>query len=203
MGGGAGVEVGYVGSLGHHLLTVLDINQPLPSTLGTSATRAAQNQVRPYYSTFPNFATINQVESGANSHYNGMIASIRTNLWHGLTSKFSYTLGHSEDDASAVRGLNPTNSYNLRNDYGNSSFDVRNTFTSYISYDVPAPSGPKRLVKGWQLNSLLSFHGGLPFTVYAGRNYSGTFEGKDRVDVVGDPFPGPNHSIVNAYVPAL
>ena len=41
---------------------------------------------------------------------------------------------------------------------------------------------PRRLVKGWQLNSLWSFYGGLPYTVYAGRNYSGTFEGKDRVD---------------------
>ncbi len=204
IGSGVVAEVGYIGSLGHHLLTVLDINQPPPSALGTAATRAAQNQLRPFYSQFPNYATINQVSTGANSHYNGMIASIRTNAWRGLTSKFSYTLGHSLDDASAVRGLNPADSRNLRGDYGNSSFDVRNTFTSYITYELPAPSmGPRRLVKGWQLNSLLTFYGGLPFTVTAGKNFSGTFEGKDRVDVVGDPFAGTSSTLANGYVQFL
>ena len=197
----AAMEIGYVGSLGRHLLTVLDINQPPTSALGASAIRTDQNKLRPYYSQFPQFATINQVESVANSHYNGMVASIRTNYWHGLVSKFSYTLGHSLDDASIVRGRNPTNSYNLRGDYGNSDYDVRHTFTSYITYNLPTPSaGPKRLVGGWQLNSLLSFHTGQPFTVFSGKNVSGTFEGQDRVDVVGDPFQGANHSITSGYV---
>ena len=194
-------EIGYVGSLGHHLVDVLDVNQAPTSTLGTAATRAVQNTLRPYYSTFPNYATINQVSSGANSHYNGFIASIRSNAWHGLTSKFSYTLGHSMDDASSVRGATPTDSRNLRFDYGDSSFDVRHTFSSYITYDLPAPkSGPKLLVRGWQLNSLMSFYSGLPFTVSAGKNVSGTFENKDRVDVIGDPYAGVNHTLTNGYV---
>ena len=194
-------EVGYAGSLGHHLLNVVDVNQAPLSTLGTSAVRSVQNTLRPYYAQYPNYATINQVSSGANSHYNGLIASIRTSAWHGLTSKFSYTLGHSLDDASAVRGLTPTNSKDLRFDYGNSSFDVRSTFSSYITYELPAPSrGPSRLVKGWQLNSLISSFSGLPFTVYAGQNISGTFENKDRVNVVGDPTSGVNHSLTNGYI---
>ena len=196
----AALEVGYVGSLGRHLLTVLDINQPPPSVLGTSAVRADQNKLRPYYSQFPNFATINQVESGANSHYNGLVASIRTNNWHGIVSKFSYTLGHSLDDASAVRGITPTNSYNLRDFYGNSDFDVRHTFTSYITYNLPAPSHAKLLLGGWQLNTLMSFHTGQPFTVFSGKNYSGTFEGRDRVNVIGDPFQGVNQALTNGYV---
>ena len=28
------------------------------------------------------------------------------------------------------------NSYNLRQDYGYSDFDVRSTFTSYVTYDL-------------------------------------------------------------------
>jgi Carboxypeptidase regulatory-like domain len=193
-------EAGYVGSLGHHLLDVVDVNMAPPSTLGTAATRAAQNQLRPYYSQFPNFATINQVGSGANSHYNGFIASIRTNAWRGVTSKFSYTLGHAVDDASAVRGLTPTDSRNLRFDYGDASFDVRHTFTSYITYDLPSPhAGPKLLVRGWQLNSLMAFYTGLPFTVYAGKNISGTFENRDRINVTGNPYAS-NPSLTNGYV---
>lgn len=193
-------EVGYVGSLGRHLLTVLDINQPPVSTLGTSATRAAQNALRPFFSQYPQFATINQVESVANSNYNGMIATLRATSWHRLTSQFSYTLGHSRDEESAVRGVNPTNSYDLHYDYGNADFDVRHTFTSYLVYDLPTPAHAKLLLGGWQLNSLLSFHTGQPFTVRAGKNYSGTFEGKDRVNVIGDPFQGVNHTLTNGFV---
>lgn len=189
-------EIGYSGAVGHHLLSVLDINQPATSTLGTAATRAAQNQTRPFYSQFPNFATINQVSTGANSHYNGMVASLRTQGWRGVTAKFNYTVGHSRDDASSIRGANPTNSRDLRFDYGDSSFDIRQTFTSYVTYEVPSmKSGPKWLSTGWQLNSLMSFYTGFPLTVYAGRNYSGTFEGRDRVDTAGDPYAGTSSTI--------
>lgn len=198
---GVVAEVGYVGSLGRHLLTVLDVNEIPPSTLGTSAVRSVQNATRPFHSTFPQYATINQVESGANSHYNGMLASVRTSSWYGLTAKFSYTLGYSQDDASLVRGASPTDSRNLRFDYGNSSFDVRNTFSSYITYALPTPSvGPRRLVGGWQFNSLLLFYSGLPYTVFAGKNYSGSFENKDRVNVIGDPNSGVNRSLTNGYI---
>jgi Carboxypeptidase regulatory-like domain/TonB dependent receptor len=201
LGTGVVLEVGFVGSSSHHLLTTLDVNQAATSTLGTAATRAAQNATRPYYAAFPNYATINEVATGANGNYQGFIASLRTQSYHGVTAKFNYTLGHAQDDASVIRGTNPTNSYNLRFDFGDSNFDVRNTFTSYITYDVPVPSsGPRWLVKGWQLNSLLSFFGGLPFTVYAGTNVSGTFEGKDRVNVVGNPYAGVSHSLTNGYV---
>jgi hypothetical protein len=194
-------EVGYVGSLGRHLLDVLDINQAPPSALGLSATRAAQNQLRPYYAQYPNYATINEVGSGANSHYNGLIASLRTNAWHGLTSQFSYTFGHAMDDASLVRGQTPTDSRNLRFDYGDSGYDVRHTFTTYITYNLPSPAhGPRLLVRGWQFNSLMTFFTGLPFTVYAGKNISGTFENRDRVDVIGDPYAGVSHSLQNGYV---
>jgi hypothetical protein len=33
-----------------------------------------------------------------------MVASVRVNAWHGLTSQFAYTYGHAIDGASLVRG---------------------------------------------------------------------------------------------------
>ncbi len=201
IGAGLVAEAGFVGSTSHHLLITLDVNEAATSPLGTAATRTAQNATRPFYATFPNYATINQVSTGADGNYQGFIASLRTQSYHGVTAKFNYTLGHAQDDASAVRGTIPTDSRNLRYDFGDSAFDVRNTFTSYISYELPTASkGPRWLVKGWQVNSLLSLFSGLPFTVYAGKNVSGTFEGKDRVDVVGDPYAGVNHALNNGYV---
>ena len=190
-------QVGYSASLGRRLLMMRDINQPPPSPLGTGASLAVQNRLRPYYAAFPQFATINQVESVGNSSYHSLQASLRTNSWHGLTSQFSYTYGHSIDTNSAIRSRIPTNSYNYNFDRGNADFDVRHTFTDYVVYTLPAFShGPKRLVQGWQVNSLMSFYSGLPFTAFSGLNVSGTFEGRDRANLVGDPYAGAGTGII-------
>jgi hypothetical protein len=190
-------QVGYAGSLGRRLLVIRDINQPPVSPLGAAATLSVQNTLRPYYSLFPQFATINELQSIGNSGYNALQASLRTNMWRGLTAQFSYTYGHSIDDASGVRGRTPTNSADLRFDRGNSDFDVRHTLTGYVVYALPQfNKGPRRLVQGWQFNSLLSFFTGLPFTAFSGRNVSGTFEGRDRVDVVGVPYSGGSQRII-------
>ena len=189
-------QIGYNGSLSHHLLAIVDINQPPPSPLGKSASLSAQNKLRPFYSQFPQFATINEIQSIGNAHYNGLQASLRTNAFHGLTSQFSYVYAHSIDDGSAIRSRNPTDSTNIRYDRGNSDFDVRHTFSSYIVYAIPAPHGPRRLVQGWQLNSLISIYSGLPFTAYSGQNVSGTFEGRDRANVIGDPYKGGSEHII-------
>jgi hypothetical protein len=190
-------QVGYVGNLGRRLLTIRDINQPPPSPLGASAVRSSQDKLRPYYAAFPQFSTINEIQSIGNSEYNALVASIRTNVWHGLTSQFSYIYGHAIDEGSAIRSRNPTDSRNLRFDRGNSDYDVRHTFRDYIVYSLPAfGHGPARLVQGWQVNSTMSFYSGFPFTAYSGRNVSGTFEGRDRVDLIGDPYKGGSQSII-------
>lgn len=72
------LEVGYTGSLSRHLPVTLDINQ-IP--LGGGA--------RPYAAQFPNLATINEVQSVGNGYYNGLIASLRTNGFHGFTTKLN------------------------------------------------------------------------------------------------------------------
>ena len=197
------LQVGYVGSEGHKLLIVRDINQLPTSALGASTVKSNQQSLRPYYAQFPTYGTINQVEDSGNSDYNGVIVSLRTSNWHRLISQFSYTGGHAMDTLSSVRGRNPTNSYDLHYDYGNSDFDVRHTFTSYLNYALPSATRAKLLLNGWQLNSLLSFHTGTPFTVFSGQNVSGTFEGRDRVDIVGDPFAGTNSQIVGGAIQYL
>ena len=49
-----------------------------------------------------------------------------------------------------------------------------------MSYEVPGSQHLKGLTGGWQVNSLLTFHGGAPFTVHASGDISGTNEGNDR-----------------------
>ncbi|MBV9940245.1 MAG: TonB-dependent receptor [Acidobacteriaceae bacterium] len=175
------LEVGYTGSLSRALPVTLDINQiPIGSPELISS--------RPYYSQFPNLATINEVQSVGNGYYNGMIVSLRTNSYHGLNIKLNYTYGHSRDDLSGARGTIPQNSYCLRCDYGNSDFDTRHSFTTYIGYNLPSPSRLKPVLGGWQVNSLLTLYTGQPFTVLSGSDTSRTGENADRAQVIGNPF---------------
>lgn len=180
------LQAGYVGSLGRKLAVLQDINQPIGG-------------VRPFAAEFPQLATIDMVNSTANSNYSSLQVQLRQTLWKGLTGTFNYTWGHAIDDTSDVRNTVPTNSYDLRNERGSSTFDVRQIVTSFVSYQVPqwAPFAP-RLTKGWQVNSLFTFHSGSPLNILAGTNRSGTGENRDRVDVVGNPFTGFSNAIPNS-----
>ncbi|HEY3938759.1 MAG TPA: carboxypeptidase regulatory-like domain-containing protein [Bryobacteraceae bacterium] len=179
--GNSVLEVGYTGTLSRHLPVTLDINQiPVGSP--------EVNSSRPYYSQFPNLATINEIQSVGNGYYNGMIVSLRTSNYHGLSMKLNYTYGHSRDDLSGTRGITPQNSYDLRGDYGNSDFDIRHSFVGFFSYAAPTPARMKLLLGGWQFNSLLTFYTGSPFSVFSGSDTSGTGENNDRAEVIGNPF---------------
>jgi len=174
------LQVGYVGSLGRKLAVLLDINQPVLVN-GVA--------VRPYAAQYPNLATIDEAASVANSEYNSLQASLRQRLWKGLSATLNYTYGHAIDDTSAARNTVPTDSYNLTDQRGSSTFDIRHMFTGFVSYDVPqlAKFAP-RLTKGWQLNALLTFATGQPLNILAGTNVSETGENQDRVNVIGNPF---------------
>ena len=177
-------QLGYVGSQGRHLLSLLDINQ------GTSQATRPYSQA-PYG--FVNYTNINQVEPIGTSNYNSLQAQFRVQNFHGLSMQTVYTWSHNLDEVTQFRGQLPQNSYDFKADYSNADYDTRNAFTSFVSYAVPGTSGRLRgLTSGWVGNALLSFHGGQPFTVFADGDVSGTGEGFDRAVQVGDPHKGLN-----------
>ena len=167
-------QIGYVGSEGRRLLSLLDINQINLST-----------GKRPYGSSYPQYSNINELESIGTSNYNSLQSEIRLQNWHRLSGSAVYTWSHNLDEVSAYRGALPQDSYNFKGDYSNSDFDTRNTLVSYLSYQLPGSGHFRPLTNGWQVNSLMSFHGGQPFTVHASGDVSGTNEGNDRANQVG------------------
>ncbi|MGA8595193.1 MAG: carboxypeptidase regulatory-like domain-containing protein [Bryobacteraceae bacterium] len=174
-------EIGYSGSLSRHLPDMLDINQiPIGSPEAVTS--------RPYYSQFPYLGAIDEIQSVANANYNSLIGSLRSSNFHGFTTKLSYTLGHSLDDLSYARHIIPQNSYCLQCEYGNSDYDIRSSFSMFLSYVLPQPVSHRALLGGWQLNTLFSFFTGTPFSVLSGDDSSGTSEFADRAEVVGNPF---------------
>ncbi|MGD0629024.1 MAG: TonB-dependent receptor [Terracidiphilus sp.] len=199
-------QMGYVGSQGRKLLSLLNINQPYLGG-GAGAYSGAPPMGSPAGApcTFGGYcySDINQVESIGTSNYNSLQAVFRTTNWHGLTSQAAYTWGHNMDEVTAYRGALPQDSYDFKNnlpgdrgDYGNSDFDTRNSLVGYINYDVPTFGGAKALTGGWSLNSAFAFKGGQPITIYDNNDTSGTNEYTQRVNQVGNPFANVTHSIL-------
>ncbi|HEY0796036.1 MAG TPA: TonB-dependent receptor, partial [Acidisarcina sp.] len=172
-------QIGYVGSEGRHLLSLLDINQaafdPSGNTVQTS---------RPYSTAFPNYGNINEIQSIGNSNYNSLQTVLRVSSWHGVGAQATYTLSHNLDDSTSYRGSLPQDSTNFKADYGNSDFDNRNTFVGLVTYDLPGSHFMPLVTSGWQVNSLLTFHSGFPFTVLSSADTSGTNEGAQRANLV-------------------
>jgi len=136
-------QIGYVGSQGRKLSMMFDM-----PTAGT------------------NFGSIIQLQSVGTSNYNALQTTFKLRSWHGLTSQYSFTWGHTLDEMSEYRGV-ISDSLDRNVDYGNSDFDTRRLFTASFVYDVPkAPwahsAWSTRLVNGWQVSSLWNFHTGQP-----------------------------------------
>ena len=210
-------DIGYTSTGSRHNLVLEDINQsalgannvqvpygsttcPAAFSLATPTTPGNNQQCsRPFFAQFPNFGVINQINTAASSSYNALQLSLRSNTWHGLTSQFSYAWSHNLDDASGF-ATNPQNSLNLRGDWGNAAYDIRNHFTAYLNYETPGLAyGPSALTHGWELNSIVKFQDGEPINVVSGTNNSGTGENEDRAEITG-PALNSNRSIVN-YAP--
>lgn len=172
------LQVGYVGSRGTKLSLLRAINPIV-------------NGRRLLLDQFPTLGAINMLETIANSNYNSLQTQLRMTRVKNFTMTANYTWAKSLDNGSNVRNALPADSFNLRREYGPANFDIRHIFTGFVTYDVPAfTSKLPRLTKGWQLNSLMTFHTGEPVDVLSGANRSLTLNGRDRADLVGDPYSG-------------
>ncbi|MGH9310724.1 MAG: TonB-dependent receptor domain-containing protein, partial [Vicinamibacterales bacterium] len=186
IGAGRAIEVAYVGSRGHDLISARDANQPAPS--------ASPLNLRPN----PAFADITLIESRASSRYNALQIRFQQRFDDGLSALASYTYGKSTDDASgfftSTGDANfPQNSLDPEAERGRSSFDVRHRLSVALSYRLPL-SGNVWL-DDWQLQAVATIQSGRPFTVAmhpdidvsnTGRSNLG-FGYNDRPNVTGDP----------------
>jgi hypothetical protein len=152
-------QIGYVGSQGRKLGMMFNL-----PTAGTT------------------LGSIIQLQSVGTSNYNALQTTFRLRSYHGLTSQFSFTWGHSLDEMSEYRAA-ISDSLDRRLDYGNSDYDTRRLFTANFVYQVPkapwAHGWSDRVVNGWQVSSLWNFHTGQP----SDELLSGLY-------LVGDPFGG-------------
>ncbi|MGH9373252.1 MAG: TonB-dependent receptor domain-containing protein, partial [Vicinamibacterales bacterium] len=186
IGSARAVEIAYVGSRGHDLISARDANQPPAS--------ASPLNLRPN----PMFADITLIESRAASRYHAMQITFNQRIDAGLSILAGYTFGKSTDDASgfftsAGDPNFPQNSLDPGAEWSRSSFDVRHRATVSLSYELPF-SGNAWL-DDWQVQAVGTLQSGRPFTVgmhpdidvsNTGRSNLG-FGYNDRPNVSGDP----------------
>ncbi len=206
------LEVGYVGNHGSRLAGIRDINQPTTgagwdaaaiaaciagpppfSACAGGTDAAAEQAARPFNGQFPFLAQIYQMGNIYRSNYDALQATLTSRNYHGLSMVAGYTYGHALDqvganwDFGAGSGL-PTDSSNTNREYASSDFDIRHRLTLSMTYLLPGKDGYGQLLKGWQLNSIITLNGAQPFGVMdASTDVSGTGELiSDRWDFFGN-----------------
>jgi hypothetical protein len=123
----------------------------------------------------PRFGAVTQLNTGANSHYNGLQITAQKRLGHGLQLQANYTWSGCMDTVSnggflpfSSTGIISPLPGELGRQYGPCDYDVRHNFTATSVYELPriTHSHPLGLVaNGWQVSGTLLFHSGLPFSV--------------------------------------
>jgi Carboxypeptidase regulatory-like domain/TonB dependent receptor len=182
------VRGAYVGAHGNHLNINLDENVAVP---GAGAVPAR----RPY----PGYGQVSSWEPRGPSEYNALQVSVEKRMNHGLSFLGAYTYGKSLDDSAGGNSstgesrINIQNPQNLRADYGLSNFDIRQRFTLSTVYQVPFGHGRQFLSNanrvvdaiagGWQISSILTLQGGMPFSISmaTATDNTGTFQRPNRV----------------------
>ena len=163
----------YVWSRGLHLLAARDANAAEPTTSATfPILDISNNQVGSYTTPLytqrinPAFGTVSQLESNANSYYNGMIVSLKRRHSNWLQGSLAYTWSHAIDYNQGGGGNTlfgssfPTSVFNgnYRSERGSSSIDQRHRLViNAIVAPTFTKSGSKlakHVVNGWQLSAV-------------------------------------------------
>ncbi len=186
------VSVTYLYSLGQHQYITRNANAP---------------QVSGYDPTLPN---IYQYYSEAVYKQNEIIANFNARFSPRLSIFGFYTASWANSDTNGVTS-NPSNSANLKLDYGRAGFDVRNRVFLIGSWDAP-----------WNLrfSPFVVAQSGAPFNITLGQDVNGDSFFNDRpsyaqpgdTDTVSTPYgdfnlnPGTNYTPIPIYLgdgPAL
>jgi hypothetical protein len=103
----------------------------------------------------------------ARSNYNALQVQYRRPLGPRLQALFNYSWSHSLDNASNDVALAISNTIiSGAQDYASSSFDVRQSLSGALNYDVPAATKSgllALLTKDWSLNTVIAARTGFPF----------------------------------------
>ncbi|MCU1261552.1 MAG: TonB-dependent receptor, plug, partial [Bryobacterales bacterium] len=192
------VEVGYLGTFGHHLPApdAQSINQVPADKLGPGNTQI--------YRPFPQYSNVSIIAADTGkSNYHGVNFAIEKRYSSGLLFKANYTYSKFIDNISSRNELAGypgtgafTNYYNQASDRGLSGNDVRHRFIWSSIYELPAGQGRRFSIRsrvldaiagGWSVGLIAELRSGTPLSVIELTNNTNSFSDGVRPNVVGDP----------------
>lgn len=191
-------EIGYSGSKGTGLMGRQDLNQARLNAPGENLPVQAR---RP----FQQFQSILEFEGGEVSNYHGMAVRVERRFAQGFALLTNYTWSKSIDTESRSidDGASPHHiSNNRRLDRGLSAFHLRHRFVGSAIWELPFGKGKPLLngargplgwkVSGWQINTILQLHTGMPFsvTVAGDRSNTGVFATQRPNRIADGNLPG-------------
>jgi hypothetical protein len=146
----------FLNARGVHYLRSRNINAPLP---GTFDPLVPNSGVRP----FGNVGSIFEYESSGILKQNQLIFNLQNRLNQRVTIAGTYILGRSRSDTDSASSL-PANTYDLRDEFGRSSFDVRHRAFIFGNINLP-----------WRisLSPLIFASSGSPFNISTGVDTNG------------------------------
>jgi hypothetical protein len=146
------------------------------SYVGASGNRLLQSAL--ILSPNPSFSVAQLVTNAGTSSYNSLQLQFQRRLARGLQALVSYAWSHSIDTGSAgstsvvsnalVPGLNPNGGSYSKANRGPSDFDIRNAFSTGVTYDLPAPrinAFTNAIVGGWSLHNAIQVRSAPPVDV--------------------------------------
>ena len=154
------IQVGYVGSQGHHLFSKTTANGLLPGTT-----------IRP----IPSLGSYGLKSNNGNSNFNALQVSLQRTFKSGFLWQTQYMWSHAITDASIGAGeaVSVENNSCIRCDRSSTNEDVRHTFTSNVVYQIPFGPGRRfmnegvagKIVGGWDISGIIMARSGLPVNI--------------------------------------
>ncbi len=194
------LQVGYVGQSNNHLMVPIYAGQEELNANGT---------VSPGYYLSGNPTLQSEIgaakltASVGNQHYDALQVSFQKRLSNGLEFLANYTwskcmtnsIGYYGDGGQAATNIYYwPNTYDARGQTGPCYYDVTHAFNGYVTYDIPIGRGralgrnmnraANAVVGGWQINSIVNFRGGFPYTIGASYDASNTHGAEPRANCI-------------------
>jgi hypothetical protein len=140
------------------------------SYIGAAGRRLIQTAA--IYSPNPNLYAAELITNAGTSDYDALQLQFQRRLSRGLQALASYSWSHSLDTGSAGSlgsGSNALLGVNTNLNRGSSDFDIRNAFSTGLTYDVPAPKSnafANALLRGWSTENIVQARSAPPVDVY-------------------------------------
>ena len=213
------LSVSYLGSFGRSLPDFVDTNidptsaTPITYTVngGGPLSGATYTTVKYTKRINKSFGSMTDIFSGISSNYNALAVKVNKRFSQNFQINYNYTWAHALDFGQNSSTFSDTNDlldpFNIRNEYGNSNFDVRqrSVLTAILGTPWKKEGALGYLVNGWQLAPMYQAQSGLPYSLVTSGSAPGAVSGgingsggRSGIDVIGrNTFRMPRTQVVD------